>query len=321
MNMRIIISGFSFLLLVACGDQGFDVGSLDLSRYSTNLSEAPAPAYVSLMTPENNGVIPSEVKTMVEHFADKSREHLVVSSIPGVDVKVRVMAMAKSMPVVQINLGTLRDDSGSQGWNLEETRLVFEEVLKKNHTENTVFFVREEKNASLDWKAFDGYRAIVEVEPGQLRPNKDFMSLDKFVPLPELMTYAEKLGETNGISKEDADKAAILLFVFAPHESFLTVIESVFDKSSKIKGSDDKIVDSVCVQLQTRNVLKKSNFDFREKMRKLLLDPSKFKLENIKLADLSVRLDEFELEFSDWQEIVELLKIAVVENRNHLNGV
>ena len=296
------------LLLIfvsACGSRELNLGALDLTGYTRNLSESQEhfPAYVSLMTPGNTGVVPAQVEKITQFFADKSQpKQLILLVQRDTDVDRGMYALAKhdkNSQVIELRMDLMTQDAKIQGWTPVELDRVIEAVLKRNSTENTIFFVDSNSITLPNLKLFESYQVLIKTDIKILDRQTGQMSKWplQFIPLSELILYSEALSHDTGIAVKDIRKAALLLFTFMPHESFMTSIEIVLEMSKTIIETTDPILDAVFMHYQNKDPLKRTRFDLKNKMKKFGDDSLNYEPERVDA--ISNIVHEYSFAFSD----------------------
>lgn len=193
-----IVVGINLLMLVGCGGDAF-LDSIDTNRYAKDLKELPVPVYVSQMTVAEEKVVSEDVAGMIQYFDDKAPKQLAVSSILSMDVLARMMGLAQTKHVVQIDLAAIYADAQLNQWLPTQIPAVLERVLQKKNTENTVFFMVDTKEAPVDWKAIKAYRVVVEAQQKAVIKDLPY----KFIRHSDSVTREELEAE-----KENADALA-----------------------------------------------------------------------------------------------------------------
>ncbi len=175
--MKFSVLIFTFVFAMSCDEDSFNINSFDLNRYAINLSETPS------TSEPNSTPVSDDAHHMIQHFEDGKPKQLIVAGVLAEDVFARVSAMAKNIHVVQVDLAALYEDVHHRGFGFTEIRSLLKEILKRNQTENTVFFMRDEKSAPIDWKAIEDYRVVVEIEhkkPKKTFGTSDFITREEF---------------------------------------------------------------------------------------------------------------------------------------------
>ncbi|MES2503615.1 MAG: hypothetical protein V4534_01930 [Myxococcota bacterium] len=335
MKLNLIIATGLLSLISACGGRSLNIDAIDLSRYTLNLSESQDqfPAYVKLMTRTSaaakfcstvntpvcrseqdiwtnkvaeicvehlsnvchmaSQVIPGEVEEIAKFFADKEHaKHLYVVGKSNADVDARMFAMArqdKGSHIVKILSDRMTDDAKAQGWTESEYSAVLAAVLKKYHTKSTIFYI---KGHSTDYAS---YNAVINAEYSESQGRERLLL--QFVPLPELVGYAQELAKAKGISPLDAFRASLLVFAFLPHYAFLTEIDQVLESSKMIRGASDAILEAAFAQYQLKDRLQRNNFDVKNKMKLFASEYSQFTYG--KMNTVSEMVKEYSAAFTD----------------------
>ncbi len=283
------LSLIGFLALAACQNQGLNPEALDLNRYVINLSESgdKFPAYIRLMGTDNCGVplsldefsfitpkvVPCEVKRLQSFFGDNSKHkqlHLIGHS--QADLNARIFAYAvsnKDIRLLEINEEQFAQDSQVQSWTDSEKGAVVEAIFKRFNDSKTIFVV----NAGFAPISSD--YSVIYKSLNAPSPKVPQMKL-RFVHLPELVSYAEALDG-------NARKAAVLLFAFAPEQSFLGNIEGILEASKNIISAEDSAVEAVYRLLGNKPDVKQKMLAFQQELQgidaDLLMEISKQVLE------------------------------------------
>lgn len=262
------------LLLSSCGSRELNLNSLDLNRYTKNLSESQEhfPAYVKLMTPAENrqGVVHAEIEQILNFFSNKSvAKQLVLLGEPGPETDARLYAMAlhdKNSRLIELCMDKLAIDAHNQAWTNVEYRRVVMEILKNNHTENTVFVLRTLGDMPVE--LLDDYPAIIAMTYREYArtdlASKPHVSTEP-IPLLELIDYAEKLDHDQAIS------AVLLAFAFLPGHSALGVTHAVLKAKP---ASERELVNHVFAQYQAQDSTGKNNADIKSEMENFISDMS-----------------------------------------------
>ncbi len=259
------LSIVALLALAACQNQGLNPDALDLNRYVINLSESgdKFPDYVRLMGADNCGVplsldefsfitprvVPCEVKRIQSFFGDNSKHkqlHLIGHSQAELNARIFAYALSNhEIRLLEINEVQFSKDAKAQSWTDAEKGAAIEAIFKRFNNSKTIFVV----NAGFapipsDYSVIYKSLSVPSSKVSQMKLG--------FVHLPELVLYAEALSA-------GARKAAVLLFAFAPDQSFLGSIEGVLEASKNMIGAEDSVVEAVYRLLENKP-------DIKEKM-------------------------------------------------------